>query len=104
MDTASLNKKLSNVQSGTLVDPDILLGGTDPDIRLGSQFNTFPSISRLFLRWRGSKVYSQTGWAHGRIYPPHLDLSLEWQHQTFETASNTKSRDVPGSICLPSTR
>jgi len=22
----------------------------------------FPSISRLLLRWRGDKVYSQTGW------------------------------------------
>ena len=27
------------------------------------------SISHLFLCWRG-KVYSQTGWGHGRIDPP----------------------------------
>ena len=29
----------------------------------------FLSISRLFIRWRGAKVYSQTGWRYGRISP-----------------------------------
>jgi len=28
---------------------------TDPDIRHGSQLNMFPSISDIFLRWRGPK-------------------------------------------------
>lgn len=28
----------------------------NPDIRLGGQLNMFPSISRLFLRWRGTKL------------------------------------------------
>ena|SRR6218665_2254065 len=42
----------------------------NPDIRLGGQFNMLPIISRLFLHWReGAKVYSQTGWGHGRIFP-----------------------------------
>src|SRR6218665_3229979 len=39
------------------------MGGTScggsTDIRLRGNF---PSISRLFLRWKGVKVYSQTGW------------------------------------------
>src|SRR6218665_3272191 len=36
----------------------------------------FPSISRLFLRWRGAKVYSQTGWetmtGFAPFHPPPL--------------------------------
>jgi len=39
-----------------LADPDTPLGGhINADIRYGSQFNMHPSISRIFLRWRGSK-------------------------------------------------
>src|SRR6218665_1321168 len=44
----------------------LMCSGTDPDIQLGGQFNMFPSISRLFLHWRG-QVYSQSGWGHARI-------------------------------------
>ena len=37
-------------------------GATSIDIRLVGQFNIFPSISRIFLRWMGVKTYSQTEW------------------------------------------
>jgi len=57
--------------------------GGSTDIRLGGQFNMFPSISRLFLRW-GAKVCSQTGWGP---WPdnPALDLPLAKNHLTNST-------------------
>src|SRR6218665_196337 len=50
-----------------LADTDIRLGARDPDIRPEGQFNMFPSISRLFLRWRGSKSIEKLDGDHGRI-------------------------------------
>src|SRR6218665_344657 len=57
-----------------VADPDIQLGRprhvADSDIRLGGHFNMFPSISCLFFRWTGAKVYIQTGWGSWSDFPP----------------------------------
>ena len=37
----------------------------------------FPSISRLFLRWREAKVYSQTGWGPWTDFPSGSDTAAE---------------------------
>jgi len=61
-------------------DPDIRIRGEghiNPDILLGRQFNMFPSISRLFLRWREAKVYSQTGWGPWTDFPSGSDTAAE---------------------------
>ena len=48
----------------------------DPDIRIGEQFNMFPSVSRLFLRWRGRpKAIAKLDEGHGRILPLDSPLS-----------------------------
>src|SRR6218665_1483199 len=50
---------------------------TDQDIRSGEQFNMFPSISRLFLRWRrGPKSLDNLDREYGRTCPlvPPLNI------------------------------
>src|SRR6218665_3937371 len=38
--------------------------------REGSQFSMFPSVSFLFLHWRGPKSIGKLDGGHGRICPP----------------------------------
>src|SRR6218665_905915 len=65
-----------------LADPDIRLGAMDPDIRQGGQFNVLrSSVYLTFISsLEGAKIYSQTGWEHGRMCPldpPLLTLTTD---------------------------
>src|SRR6218665_71440 len=47
----------------------------DPDIRLGGQFNVSQYLTFISSS-EGFKVYSQTGWGHGQIFP-HPGSAIE---------------------------
>jgi len=47
----------SNIFLHSLADPDIRLGGPQhPRHSARGQFNIFPSVSRLFLSWKGKSI------------------------------------------------
>src|SRR6218665_2724298 len=76
--------------------------------QLWRQFHMFLSISRLFLRWRGAKVYSQTGWGHGRIPPvdpPLTRILFEYGSHIGSTVACCQSNllDSKQTVTIPRT-
>src|SRR6218665_3846925 len=63
----------------------------DPDIRLGGQFNMFPSISCLLLRWRGAKSIAKLD---GGTCPDlsHLDPPLRKNCMGYNRGKRYKVR------------
>ena len=62
------------------------------------KFDILPSISHLFLRWRGAKVYSQTGWGDMAGFSPldlPLVLSCHFQYYYKYLIHTTNSPDPP---------
>jgi len=60
----------------------------DPAIRLGGQFNMFPSISRLFICWRGPKSIAKLDGELWPDFPLDPPLIFGAVHQNKQKSDN----------------
>src|SRR6218665_1060003 len=80
-----------------------LSGGSRRSARRG-QFNMFPSISHLFLHWRGPKSIAKLDGEHGRICPPWIyhwslcPVDIGSEHPCHLSAAN--GNPLSGSMCV----